>query len=290
MPRHPLRRDGDRLSSCPAASLSPGLLTRVSAPAPSGKDEGGSGTDHALPEGTPSSPPSLPPPLPITGSLPASWAEAGAFESLSFMQLQNNNLAGTIPSKFWSGSAFNTDTGSSLYVRPGNQLLCGSVTTVLAGNTTLLQLMALDLFTPGAVTTITNTLGPCLRACTAADAGAAEITTNVFDLAQEYNVSLTDVIALNPGLKNLPGVAVTLPCYQTPYRGDTLIGGSDAGYGQVRCQGGEKEEREEGGLRVGWGSHGPWRVVWTRARWVAGLAGAPGNHPCGAGNWQAGPH
>ncbi|KAL6780840.1 hypothetical protein ACKKBG_A08650 [Auxenochlorella protothecoides x Auxenochlorella symbiontica] len=168
----------------------------------------------------------------LTGSLPASWAEAGAFESLSFMQLQNNNLAGTIPSKFWSGSAFNTDTGSSLYVRPGNQLLCGSVTTVLAGNTTLLQLMALDLFTPGAVTTITNTLGPCLRACTAADAGAAEITTNVFDLAQEYNVSLTDVIALNPGLKNLPGVAVTLPCYQTPYRGDTLIGGSDAGYGQ----------------------------------------------------------
>lgn len=92
------------------------------------------------------------------------------------MQLHNNGLSGSIPDTFWSGSAFNADTGSALFVRPGNGLLCGVVQMVLSGNTTQLQLMALDLFTPGAVTTITNTLGPCLRDCTSEDIGAAEIT------------------------------------------------------------------------------------------------------------------
>lgn len=56
-------------------------------------------------------------------------------------------------------------------------------------------------------------------------------------MAMAYNVSLTDVIMMNPGLENKPGVTLVLPCYQPHYVGNTLIGGSDAAYGQVHLRG-----------------------------------------------------
>lgn len=65
---------------------------------------------------------------------------------------------------------------------------------------------------PDTSVVVTNTLGSCAEPC----GRAFTITTNLLDATWEYNVSMADLLANNPGLtpaEATPGTQLALPCY-----------------------------------------------------------------------------
>ena len=93
----------------------------------------------------------------------------------------------------------------------------------------LLYFMHDDILAPGTSVLITNTLGSCAEPC----GRVFNVTTNLLDATWEYNVSMADVLANNPGLtpgEITPGLQLALPCYPTDldvpvrYGSDAAIG------------------------------------------------------------------
>lgn len=187
----------------------------------------------------------------LSGTLPPGWG--AALPALASMLLQGNNLSGSVPMPGWTSGTVAGPAIVTLEPLPGNAGLCGPVVpldpvvfppgTAGAGadglsdvnllrtgsNTTSLELVQRGLFLPGTAVTLTNWLGSCMEPCSSlpgwpdtppANVAAAGlpwppvIKTNVFDLGWSFNMSMADLVRLNPKVAySVPRDALALPCY-----------------------------------------------------------------------------
>ena len=205
----------------------------------------------------------------ISGPLPNTWGEDGLMSNLSTVVLFQNQLSGSIPLS-WMNPTWSSELIPQVLLMPGNQGLCGVVyplsidllfrtsaptstgtpyPSAEEANGTSVPvdrgvyptinswLTWSNLFgkTPGlSVRTdvlLTNSMGSCLQTCSGRPP-TATIKTNAFALALERNISLLDLVAVNPELQqpweNVPGNTLTLPCYVPGHGPENL--GSDAAW------------------------------------------------------------
>lgn len=196
----------------------------------------------------------------LSGPLPKNYGAEGVFPQLKYIFIQGNLLSGPLPIPQWTqGFA----PGSSIIIRPGNNGLCGPVplvdpamlvtspyaatlrpeTTNLlnsvaeqsklsTGNATSGELSKVYIFYTGIMASdssvlVTNTLGSCAEPC----GRAFTVVTNLLDATWEYNVSLADIMANNPGLtpaEASPGTQLALPCYPSGVAGPSWFGSDSA--------------------------------------------------------------
>lgn len=216
----------------------------------------------------------------LTGGLPGSWGGSTALPQLALLHLQGNNLSGLVP-EAWTAGAFASPL--VLESRPGNERLCGpgvpldpklfpeghpernapiipAANSMRTGNNlTTVVLIQRGMFEPSTSVTITNWLGSCAVPCNEApgwpaapaDVSAARlswpptVSTNIFDVSWVYNMSIFDLVNLNPGAATLrPGAALTVPCYpggpatRFDYYGGSVAFGQFSGGNQQAGQGG----------------------------------------------------
>jgi len=197
----------------------------------------------------------------LSGPLPTNYGAEGVFPQLKNILIHGNLLSGPMPIPQWTqGFA----SRSTIILRPGNNGLCGPVPLVdpamldtsqnapaqraetddllnyvaeqsrgvSIGNTTTDETSKVYIFYDGIMTSdssvlITNTLGSCAEPC----GRAFTVTTNLLDATWEYNVSLADIMANNPGLtpaEARPGTQLALPCYPTLDSGPSYYGSDSA--------------------------------------------------------------
>jgi hypothetical protein len=194
----------------------------------------------------------------LSGPLPKNYGAEGVFPELKYIFLHGNLLSGALPVPQWTqGFA----PGAIIILRPGNDGLCGPVPLVdpsmlvippfatptseameilnsvaeqsqSASSTSSGELSKVYIFyegmmTPESSVVITNTLGSCAEPC----GRAFTVTTNLLDATWEYNVSLADIMANNPGLtpaEAIPGTQLALPCYPSGVGGPAWFGSDSA--------------------------------------------------------------
>ncbi|KAL4452433.1 hypothetical protein ABPG75_008095 [Micractinium tetrahymenae] len=215
--------------------------------------------------------------LPASWAAPAGLQGKGAMPRLTSLRLAGNSLSGPIPSGFWALGSL--DGPLSLELRPGNEGACGPVVPVTSQlyirqllpslasvlpplpvskasqmrtghKTTNLLLTHADLLAPGTSVSITNRLGSCARRCAEGAPPPAQVerarlpwppvvATNLYDLSWQYNMSMSDLLLLNPEAGALrPGAAVVPACYgpeepHFPYLGSDVAFGQFAGGNQL---------------------------------------------------------
>ena len=193
----------------------------------------------------------------LSGPLPTAYGDHQTFPALSMLNLQGNLLSGPLPIPEWT-------TGFApqavLTLRPGNDGLCGPVPivdpTLFAGsvaattspapeamaylnsmaapvgstrNVSQVYIMHEGILGWDTSVVVTNTLGSCAEPC----GQAFTVATNLLDATWQYNVSLADLMANNPGLSPAeikPGTQLALPCYPDGV-GSPQWFGSDVGVG-----------------------------------------------------------
>lgn len=196
----------------------------------------------------------------LSGPLPTNYGATGVFPELKYILIQGNLLSGALPIPQWTqGFA----PRSTIILRPGNNGLCGTVplvdpamlvtspfaatltpeatnlfnsvaeqSRVSTGNATNDGTSKVYIFYEGMMTSdssvlITNTLGSCAEPC----GRAFTVSTNLLDATWEYNVSLADIMANNPGLtpaEASPGTQLALPCYPSGVSGPSWYGSDSA--------------------------------------------------------------
>lgn len=205
----------------------------------------------------------------LSGPLPPGWGDR-ALPALALLGLEGNNLEGLIPMPQWTDDAF--AVGIVLDPRPGNRDLCGPVMPLdpelfpagnpeqnqplipacnqlrTGSNMTHVVLTQRDLFTPGTEVTITNWLGSCASPCSEVPAGLSTppaavtraglpwppaIQTNIYDISWQYNMSITDLVELNPSASKLaPGSNLNVPCYPDDTLSRFMYYGGSLSFGQ----------------------------------------------------------
>ncbi len=194
----------------------------------------------------------------LSGPLPKNYGAEGVFPQLQYIFIQGNLLSGALPTPHWTqGFA----PGAVIILRPGNDGLCGPVPLVdpsmletspygappsaetmdflnsvvdrsqyanaLGGEMSKVYIFYEGIMAPDSAVVITNTLGSCAEPC----GRAFTVTTNLLDATWEYNVSLADIMANNPGLTPadaVPGTQLALPCYPFGVGGPTWFGSDSA--------------------------------------------------------------
>lgn len=216
----------------------------------------------------------------LTGTLPPAWG--ASLPALAALRLEGNSLEGLFPIPDWTDTGFATPI--ILDPRPGNTRLCGPVLPInpdlfpagnpeqnqplipaanmmrTGDNMTHVILTQRNLFTPGTEVTITNWLGSCAQPCSQVESGLTvpppavvraglpwppTVRTNIYDVSWMYNMSISDLLVLNPNASELHnGSAFTVPCYpDSPLARFGYYGGSVA-FGQF--SGGNQRLGSEG--------------------------------------------
>jgi Protein tyrosine and serine/threonine kinase len=193
----------------------------------------------------------------LSGPLPKNYGAEGVFPQLKYIFLHGNLLSGPLPTPQWTqGFA----PGAVIILRPGNDGLCGPVPIVdlsmlinpplstpapetmefltsvaeqsqyaagPANDLSKVYIFYEGMMAPDSSVVITNTLGSCAEPC----GRAFTVTTNLLDATWEYNVSLADIMANNPGLTPadaIPGAQLALPCYPEGVNGPSWFGSDSA--------------------------------------------------------------
>ncbi|KAL4458769.1 hypothetical protein ABPG75_013634 [Micractinium tetrahymenae] len=252
----------------------------------------------------------------LTGSLPPAWG--AALPALVALKLEGNALEGLFPIPSWTDTGFATPL--ILDPRPGNPGLCGPVLPInpdlfpagnpeqnqplippanmmrTGDNMTHVILTQRNLFTPGTEVTITNWLGSCAQPCSEVTNGLSvpppavvraglpwppAIQTNVYDVSWMYNISISDLVALNPNASQLRHSSnFSVPCYpDDPLARFGYYGGSVA-FGQF--SGGNQKLGSEGlpgamaAARINGGLPNQFHVpsVYTGSMWAGGNGSA----------------
>ena len=193
----------------------------------------------------------------LSGPLPTNYGVEDVFPELQFISLQGNLLSGPLPTPQWiQGFA----PGAVIILRPGNDGLCGPIPLVdpsmlitppfaasapetmdvlnsaaqrspyyssAGGDMSKVYIFHEGMMAPDSAVVVTNTLGSCAEPC----GRAFTVNTNLLDATWEYNVSLADIMANNPGLspaEAIPGTQLALPCYPAGVHGPSWFGSNSA--------------------------------------------------------------
>jgi hypothetical protein len=190
----------------------------------------------------------------LSGPLPPSYGAPGAFPALKELNLRGNLLVGALPVPAWT-TGFSPKavitlrpgndglcgavplvnpvllTSGILGTTPADTLAILSSlparvqptssptgggdaygTDVDADTPSQVYIMHQDVLAQNTSVLITNTLGSCAEPC----GRAFMVETNILDATWQYNVTIADLIANNPGLtpaEAKPGTQLALPCY-----------------------------------------------------------------------------
>lgn len=237
----------------------------------------------------------------LSGTIPRpSWTDGGFAEPerVTFeARPGNEGLCGPVVpiSPSILGNSTTTRSGAAAAAAAG-----AAMDTVTEANllhtgleTTSLVVTQNDLFAANSSVTIVNWLGSCMTPCSSlanASMPPAAVTaaglswppiimTNIFDISWVYNMSLADLVNLNPGVStSRAGDSIAVPCYPGVGSSD-LFGyyGGDMAYGQFA--GGNQLAGPEGlaGAAAAAAVVGTWPVDHsTGPEWYQGSLGAGG--------------